>query len=1273
MVASSTSETSTVTSYVPRLVLRHLADEPERRTWTVDGTVVFVDISGFTKLSERLAKHGKEGAEQVTEAIETCFTDLLAVAYANGGGLIKFGGDALLLLFQGEGHEAMACRSAVWMRRSLREVGRIDLPGARVQLRMSVGAHTGTFHLFLVGTSHRELIAAGPAWTRTVEMEHAAEAGEILISPELASRLPARCLGETKAPGVLLRREPAGAVAPGDAPPPQVATEDIAECLSVMVRDHVTSGGGAPEHRPVTVAFVHFDGTDEAIALRGPDAIADDLHELVCDAQEAVDARGVCFLATDVDADGGKLILTAGAPSVSGNDEEHMLLAMRAIADGQRALPVRIGVHRGGVFAGDIGPWYRRTYTVMGDAVNLAARLMAAAPSGEIYATADVLDRSPTRMRTTELEPFRVKGKAAPVRAWSVGEAIRAGARATASLPLIGRQEQMRALDDALDSARSGRSVLVEIAGEAGIGKTRLLDEAAARAGDMLRWHARCEAYTASTPYAVWRELLREALEISWEEPPLQAGERLRQVVADGAPALLGWLPLLAVPLDAEIDPTPEVDALDEAFRAPKLHEVVSDLLDMLLDRPALVAIEDAHYLDEASADLLGALMSADLDRAWVVITTRRGDTSSVVASDAEASSGQAMPAVRIEPPPLAIADTVSLAEAASDDDPLPPHVIRTVAERSGGNPQFLLDLLHSAADIGVDDLPDNVETAAMAQIDRLSPADRTVVRRAAVLGLTFHPRMLEWVLDDATTAPTEETWRRLGSLFQDDGDGQVRFRRALMRDAAYEGLPFRLRRELHARVASEVERAAGDSTEEQAESLALHWALAGDHDRTWRYARIAGDRARERAAPADAVTHYRRALSAARGCGDVGDLLISEVTEALGEALIRAGELEAADQALRAAGRLRTDDAVGVARLLLRQAYVAERVGRFDRMLRLTRKASRTLDDRGGWAPMRLRAAARVSEAYARQFQGRPADSLRLTRPAIEAAKTSADRKALADGLMLHDAALLDLGRVDEAVHSREALDIYESLGDLHGAASASNTLGMVAYFQGRWDEAVEGYERFASTKERLGDSVHAATGHMNVGEVRSDQGRLAEAVERFRRARRAYLAAGDTLGVAYCLAYLGRADARAGRVEEATARLAEARASFAALRAEREVVQTDAWIAECALLAGRWQEAESTAERLLAAPGGDQDAALLHRVLGESLAHAARLDDAHASFDEALRLAVEEGADLEQVLSLSAIARLWPDDPDAPVTADAAAKLGERLGVVAIALPPV
>ena len=508
--------------------------------------------------------------------------------------------------------------------------------------------------------------------------------------------------------------------------------------------------------------------------------------------------------------------------------------------------------------------------------------------------------------------------------------------------------------------------------------------------------------------------------------------------------------------------------------------------------------------------------------------------------------------------------------------------------------------------------------------------------------------------------------------MLKDEGDGYMRFRRALLREAAYEGLPFRLRRQLHANVVRELERASDGRAEDQAATLALHCALAGDHDRTWHYARIAGDRARERAAPADAASNYRRALAAARGCGDVGDADISAVTESLGEALIRAGELDAASDSFRAAGRLRHDDPISSARLLLRQAYVAERVGRFDRMLRLTRKASRTLQDLGGWGPMRLRAAAKVSEAYARQFQGRPEDSLALTRPAIEAAKTSADRKALADGLMLQDWALLDLGRVDEAVHSREALEIYESIGDLHGAASAANMLGVVAYFQGRWDEAVADYERMASAKERLGDSVHAATGHINVGEVRSDQGRIEEAEERFRRARRAYRAAGDTLGIAYCLAYLGRADARAGRTDEARTRLEEAHDSFATLRAEREQSQTEAWIAECDLLAGRWQEAASAAERLLASPGGEQDAPLLHRVHGYALARLGRLEEARASFDRGLGLAEDEGVDLERALILTAIARIWPSDRESAEAEATSAKLLERLGVVGVADPP-
>src|SRR5215470_11324588 len=152
-------------AYVPPVLLRHLANSPDARVRTVDATVVFADISGFTRLSERLARAGQEGAEELSETIGGCLSSLLAIAHADGGELLKLGVDALLLMFDGEGHAARACDAALGMRQGLREVGRLHTSAGHVTLRMSQGVHSGEFHLFVVGESHRELLIAGPAAT----------------------------------------------------------------------------------------------------------------------------------------------------------------------------------------------------------------------------------------------------------------------------------------------------------------------------------------------------------------------------------------------------------------------------------------------------------------------------------------------------------------------------------------------------------------------------------------------------------------------------------------------------------------------------------------------------------------------------------------------------------------------------------------------------------------------------------------------------------------------------------------------------------------------------------------------------------------------------------------------------------------------------------------------------------------------------------------------------------------------------------------------------
>ena len=197
----------------------------------------------------------------------------------------------------------------------------------------------------------------------------------------------------------------------------------------------------------------------------------------------------------------------------------------------------------------------------MGDAVNLAARVMAQAPPGELYSTAGALDRSPTHFRTRQLKPFAAKGKSEPVQAFSVGppESARTRTAVAVRFPLIGREPEIVALVGALDEARAGQGRFVEIVGEPGIGKTRLADEMRERAEGLEYLLATAEAFTVSTPYGVWRDLLREAIGVGWEDVDEVVLARLRECVKERAPQLRPWLPLLAVPFDVDLPNTPEV------------------------------------------------------------------------------------------------------------------------------------------------------------------------------------------------------------------------------------------------------------------------------------------------------------------------------------------------------------------------------------------------------------------------------------------------------------------------------------------------------------------------------------------------------------------------------------------------------------------------------------------------------------------------------------------------------------------------------------------
>ena len=419
-----------------------------------------------------MARKGREGAEQITDIIGQVFEPLLAIAYEDGGSLLKFGGDALLLWFDGERHAAHACRATVLMRDALRRIGTIVLPETTITLQIAQGVHSGRFNFFAVGESHVELLATGPSWSRLVMVQNIAGADQIVVSTEASTALPAEILGESRGQGFLLEREPPGAFERLPLRPrPAMTAEAISRCLPRAVREHLRTAGALPEHRPVTVAFIRFGGTDALIELKGGRGAADALHQLVTIVEHAAEAQDVSFLGSDVDVDGGKLILTAGAPTVTGDDEERMLLALRAIVDSKLPLPIHIGVNRGAVLR-------RRHRACLPPHVHGHGRRReprgapdgagGARGAGTIYATGEVLDRSKTTFETTELEPFTVKGKAEPIQRL-VGRArpglADARMREEQRLPLTGRNAELGVIRKAFASARGGEGRLVEVVG----------------------------------------------------------------------------------------------------------------------------------------------------------------------------------------------------------------------------------------------------------------------------------------------------------------------------------------------------------------------------------------------------------------------------------------------------------------------------------------------------------------------------------------------------------------------------------------------------------------------------------------------------------------------------------------------------------------------------------------------------------------------------------------------------------------------------------------
>jgi class 3 adenylate cyclase/tetratricopeptide (TPR) repeat protein len=915
------TDVETLASFLPGRLVRRLLERPEgtgqAHADRLTGALLLADISGFTAITERLARGGPGGAEALRGLLDGAFGPLLELVAGTGGDVLKFAGDALLACWPaGDGPErpdeadgdpaalAAATAAAAGCAEAMQAALGRYAAARRLPLALRIGVGAGEVVVLDVGGARerRELLVAGAAVPQTTEATGRAAPGQVVLSE------PARRLLETALAG----QGPAGsppapggpaAPGPGRGPLPEGVEGVLAPylpraMLALMVAGHEE---WLAELRQITVVFANLPDLDHRAGL-------EEAQEVMAALQAALYRYEGSINKLSVDEKGTTLVAALGMPPLAHEDDPARgVLAGLAMCDalGRLGRRVAVGVTTGRAFCGTVGSPWRREYTMLGPAVNLAARLMQEAGDGVLCDAATATAARPG-LAFEALAPVLVKGRADPV---PVHRPVRPGRRAPARAPrpapapLVGRAEERRRLAEALArlAAHPGPpdppTVLV-LEGDAGSGKSRLVTELVDQAGaaGLPVLAGAGDAVERNTPWHAFAELLGRLPAFDGDD--LAARRRRVLDLLGPDPEALDLAPLLNPVLDLELPETGASAGLSGQGRAERTRALLLRLLRAVIGgAPTVLVVEDAHWLDSASAGLVLAL-SRDPAPLLLVVATRPQGESGTLADDLSWAAYRRLlraPDVqRLELDGLGHVAVEALVGQRLGAATVPEVVTRLVEETAGGNPLFTEELTLALRDAGlvrvVDgrvellaedadvarSLPHTVYGAVTSRIDRLNPTQQLTVKAASVIGRAFAVRLLRDVhpLGDrvaATLADDLATIERnnLTVLDTPEPELQYLFKHVIVQEAAYNLMLLSQRRRLHRSVAEWYERSGtGDLA-----VLAHHWRLAEVPAKAARYLERAGAEALREGAYAEAVRFFTALLEVDDGpAGQPGD-----------------------------------------------------------------------------------------------------------------------------------------------------------------------------------------------------------------------------------------------------------------------------------------------------------------------------------------------------------------------------------------------------------------
>ncbi len=1302
----------TISTYLPRQVVAPLLEAPEAgrvEGGFVHGTVMFSDISGFTAMSEKLSKL-KGGAEEITAIVNRFFAALLQVTHRYDGDLLKFGGDALLVFFGGEGHELRACQAALQMQATMSRFSETPTSQGVFRLRMTVGLGTGPLFMANLGAEDgMEFAVMGRAMAQMAQAEDKASAGEIFMDAETYQAVADQVTTDAQHPAdkaqdgfcQLVGLSDEGQQTPfADQPSHRELTAsgiyrtvsaadplnqsklltwiaDLAQRIQALelflppglmdkIKVEPERIGIGGEYRPVTVLFANFYGIDEIIQELGEACSAEItaiLNAHFTAMGRIISKYGGVVNKVDSYAVGHRIMALFGAPRAHADDPEQavraaleMQQAMAAFAvlntsGGTFSLKQRIGINTGLVFAGNVGSLLRQEYSVMGDEVNLTARLMAVATEGQVIISQNTARQTGDAFLLREQEPVRVKGKALPVHNYQVlGLQER---RVRERRPLIGRDDEWRMVQSVADQSLAGHGQALTIVGDVGLGKSRLVDELTAywsRPGTSSLC-VTCPSFGRHTPYLPWLDLLRALFGFNPADSALVKLDKIAALLQEADYTWRDWTPLIGQLLGLDIEETDLMRALDAQTRQRTVFRVVIGLAQHVANRqPLLLAIDDLQWADDASVELVNQ-MARHVSGCPLLLALAYRSEEPVALDMASLTYHTGLRLQELD----AEAGLRLLDLLLPTTPQMPSHLKQLILDKARGNPLFIEEVAHSLienylvldeqtgtfrarADLEHVEVPDTVNRVIMSRIDRLDESSRNVLRVASVIGKEFEHWLLTAIYPHRQTEA--ELHEQLDDLTQREilegshSDLLYLFRHVLTREVAYESLLYADRRLLHRGIGEAIEAQQAGRLPEYWEVLAFHFNLAEEWEKALHYQLQAGSKAQSVYANEAAIYHFRQALKSAERVPDSQDRQLTARAR-LSQVLATVGNY---DEALThnytalalvmVASATAEEMACHLADQCCQVASIHEKKSDYSSALNWLRGGLIALEGMVAIEGARMRLLG--AGVYHRQ--GKNAEAIDWCQHSLDIAGKVGGQDGQA--AIAHADYLLGLiyNRLGDTARTIEfcqkSLEIYEQIQDIAGAAQAHINLGNGYFDQGNWPAATEHYTRALDIKRRVGDVYYQAVITLNLGGVYLNRGDLEMAARYNRQSLEMWQALDSAYAIALLHNNMGSVALRRGDLDEALSLLRQSQAMFEQIKSTDFIPEVCRHLAEAHLARGEVDEALTCAQHSLTLAQEQQmrlEEGTTRRVLGQVHERRHELSLAEQELEQSLRILEE------------------------------------------------